>query len=158
MAFGDHLGADQHINFAAVYPRQLFLQLAFEAGAVSVNARDAQRLAFWLQGGFGARPAHLRQQLGQMFLKPLGASAYGLQIDVATLGAGARHRLGEAAVVAANAAVDLVEDAVGAAMRAGAFPVTGGAGQHRRVTPAVQEDEALLAARGALFDGVQKRR
>ena len=58
--------------------------------------------------------------------------------------------LGEAAVVAAQRAVQLVEDAPGAAVRAAALPAALAAMQHRRIAAPVQEHQALLAARDAL--------
>jgi hypothetical protein len=56
----------------------------------------------------------------------------------------------KAAVVAAQRAVDLVEHAEGAAVRALAFPAAVGAVQHRRVAAPVQEHHGLLAARHPL--------
>ncbi len=67
------------------------------------------------------------------------------------------HALGEAAVVAAQRAVDLVEDPEGAAVRAFALPAAVAAGQHRRVAAPVQEHHALFAARDPLADGVEQR-
>ena len=46
----------------------------------------------------------------------------------------------EAAVVAAQRAVELVEDAPGAAVRTGALPAAGAAVQHRRIAAAVEEE------------------
>ena len=57
---------------------------------------------------------------------------------------------GEAAVVAAQRPVLLVEDAPGAAVRAAAQPAAFAALQHRRVAAPVEEDQALLAARDPL--------
>jgi hypothetical protein len=61
-------------------------------------------------------------------------------------------------VVAAQAAVDLVEHLVRAAVRAVAFPVAVLAVQHGRVAAPVQEQQALLAARHALGDFGHERR
>ena len=95
---------------------------------------------------------------GQLFFEPLGAAADRRDVEVAAFGAGARHALGEAAVVAAQAAVELVEDAPGAAVRAAALPTAVAAVQHRRVAAAVQEDEALLAGVDALLQRREQRR
>ena len=150
VALGDHLGAHQHVDVARVHARQLLLQRALEARAVGVHAGDAHRLAIGL--------LHVGQQVGQVFFQPFGAAAQRRDVDVAAGRAGARHALGVAAVVAAQRAVDLVEHAVGAAVRAFAFPVAGGAGQHRRIAAAVQEHQGLLAARDALLDRFEQLR
>ena len=139
---GDHLGADQHVDLARVHRRQPRLQRALDACGVGVDAADA---------GAG-------QQRGDLLLELLGAAAQRRDIGVAAVRAGARHALGEAAVVAAQRAVGLVEDAPCAAVRAAALPATGAAVQHRRVAAAVEQQQALLAARDALLDRRLQRR
>ena len=52
-------------------------------------------------------------------------------------------------------AVELVEDAPGAAVGAVALPAAVGAVQHRRVATAIQEDQALLAAGVAFAQGLE---
>ena len=99
---------------------------------------------------------HVGQQVAQVLLQPLGAAAHRRDVHVAAHRAGARHAFGVAAVMAAQGAVDLVEHAEGAAVRAFAFPVAGSAGEHGRVAAPVQKDQRLLAARDALLDGVQQ--
>ena len=150
VALGHHLRAHQHVDLARMHLRELLLQRALQPRAVGVHAGDARRRA--------VRPARVGQQFGQLFLQPLGAAPERRDVDVAALRAGARHAFGEAAVVAAQGAVDLVEHAVGAAVAALAAPVAGAAGEHRRVAAAVEEDQRLLAARDAFPDGRQQRR
>ena len=89
-----------------------------------------------------------------MLLQLLGASAHGGDIDVAALGAGAGHAVGGAAVVAAQGAVDFVEHAVGAAMRALALPAAIAAMQYGRKATAVEEKHGLLATGNALGNRV----
>jgi hypothetical protein len=149
VALGNHLRADQHVNLAGVHAGQLRLQRALEAGAVGVDAGDAH--------GAAVGPADACQQLGQVFFEPLGAAAERCDVDVAAAWAGARHAFGEAAVVAAQRAVYLVKDAVGAAVRALAFPVAVVAGQHRRIAAPVQKNQRLFAARHALGNRRQQR-
>jgi hypothetical protein len=90
---------------------------------------------------------HAFQQLGQVLFQPLGAAAQRGDVEVAAGRAGARHPLGEAAVVAAQGAVDLVEHAEGAAVRALALPAAVGAVQHRGVAAPVQEHHGLCSPR-----------
>ena len=107
-----------------VHGAELRLERALVARAVGVDAGDARA----------------GQQRGELLLEPLGAAADRRDVGVAAVGAGARHRLGEAAVVAAQGAVLLVEDAPGAAVRAAAQPAAVAALQHRRVAAPVEED------------------
>ena len=44
MPLGHHLGAHQHIHFAAVHAGQLGLQAAFFSGGVGIHAGHAQGL------------------------------------------------------------------------------------------------------------------
>src|SRR5690606_33668525 len=74
------------------------------------------------------------------------------------IGAGAGYALCEAAVVAAQRAVDLVKDPEGAAVGALAFPGAGVAGQHRGVAAPVEQYQALFATRHALLHRRQQRR
>ena len=150
VALGDHLGAYQHVHLAGMHLGQLGFQRALEAGAVGVDAHHLH--------GPAVGPPGAGQQLGQMLLQPLGAAPDGLDVHIAAGGAGAGHGLGEAAVVAAQAAVHLVEHAKGAAMRAFALPVAVAAAQHRGVAAAVQQHHALFATRHPLLDGGQQRR
>ena len=150
VALGNHLRADQHIDLAGMHAGQLRFERAFVPGGVGINAGNAHRAAV------GSPDIH--QQLGQMFFEPLGAASDRGDVEVAAARAGARHAFGEAAVVAAQRAVNLVEHAVGAAIGAVAFPVAVVAGQHRRITAPVQENHRLLATRHALANGQQQRR
>ena len=149
VALGHHLRADQHIDVAVMHLGQLAHQLAFQTGGVGVNAGDAQRRSI---GAF-----HVRQQLGQMLFQPFGAVAKRADVLVATARASTRHGLGQAAMVAAQRAVGLVEHPVGTAMRAFAFPAAGSAMQYRRITPAVEQQQHLLLPRQALAHGGQQR-
>ena len=90
------------------------------------------------------------QRRGNLLLQPLGAAPDRRDVEVAALRAGARHPLGEAAVMAAQGAVELVEDPPGAAVRAAAAPAAVVALQHRRIATPIEEQQALLAARDAL--------
>ena len=139
---GHHLRAHQHIHLAGMHGGQLLLQQADTACAVGIDAGDAR----------------LRQQRGQLFLQLLGATADGRDVQVAAVGAGAWHALAQPAVVAAQRAVGLVEDAPRAAMRTAALPAAGAAMQHRRVAAAVEQQQALFALFNALLDGRQQRR
>ena len=67
--------------------------------------------------GIDAGHAGARQQRCHLLFQALSAPAHGLDVQVAAVGAGLGHALGVAAVVAAQRAVQLVEDAPGAAMR-----------------------------------------
>jgi hypothetical protein len=100
--------------------------------------------------GVDAGDPRLGKQRRELLLEPFGAAADRRDVGVAAIGAGARHRRGQAAVMAAQRPVLLVEDAPRAAMRAAAQPAAFAALQHRRIAAPVEEDEALLAARHAL--------
>ena len=80
------------------------------------------------------RPAiwslHPRQKFGQVLFEPLCAAANRRNVDVAATGASARYPFRETAMVATQCAVNFVEDAVGTAVRAFAFPAAVMAGQH----------------------------
>ena len=130
--------------------RQLRLKRALEARAVGVDARHAHRLA--------VRAVDACQQHFELLLQLFGAAPDGGNVGAAARRAGARHALGEAAVVAAQRAVRLVEHLVRAAVRAVAFPVAVGAVQHGRIAAPVEQHHALLAALHALLDGGQQRR
>ena len=125
---GDHLRAHQHVYIARMHGAELLLQRALGTRAVRVDARNA---------GAG-------QQLGQLLFEPLGAAADGRDVEVAALGAGAGHTFSQAAVMAAQGPVQLVEHAPGAAVRAAALPAAVATVQHRRITATVQEHQALL--------------
>ena len=137
VALGDHLRADQDVDLARVDGAERRLERAFPARAVGVDARDPR---------FG-------KQRRELLLEALGAATDRRDVGVAALRAAARHRFGEAAVVAAQRPVLLVEDAPGAAMRAAAQPAAVAALEHRRVAAPIQEDEALHAAADALAQG-----
>ena len=133
MALGNHLRAHQHIDLAGMHAGQLRLERALEPRGVSVNARNHQRAA--------VRPCDALQQLGQVFFEPLGAAAHRGDVHIAARRAGARHALGEAAVMAAQRAVYFVKHPVRAAMRAFAFPAAVVAGQHGCVAAPVQKNQ-----------------
>ena len=145
---GDHLGAHQHIDLACMHAGQLRFERAPESGGVGIYAGDAHRPT--------ARPLHMDQQFGQMFFQPLGAAPDRRNVDVAAGRAGARYALGKTAVVAAQRAVDLVKNPVGAAMRTLAFPAAVVAGQHRGIAAPVQKNQRLLAARDPFGNGVNQ--
>src|SRR5438067_7856635 len=126
---------------------QLRFEGALVAGGIRIDARDAHRAA--------VGPA---QQPGELLLEPLGAAADRRDVEVAAVRTSARNALGEAAMVAAQAAVELVKNAPRAAMRAAAFPAAVATVQHRRVATAVEEDETLLAALDALLQRGDERR
>ncbi len=149
VALGNHLRAHEHINLAAVDLGQLCFEFTFELGGVGVDACNAHRRTIG--------PAGVGEQLGQVLFELFRAAAHGTDVGAAAARARPGHPLGVAAVVAAQGAVDLVEDAVGAAVRALAFPVAFGAVQHRRVAAPVQEDHALLAPGHPFGDGRQQR-
>ena len=150
MPLGDHLRANQHIHVAGMNAGQLRRQRAFEPRAVGVHAHDACGLAVGL--------ARMVQQVRKLLLDHLGPAADRHDVHVAAGRAGPRHRFGEAAVVAAQAAVDLVEHPIGAAVRALAFPAAVMAGQHRRIAATVQKNQRLLAALYALCNGIEQWR
>gem|GEM_PF-5700821 len=93
-----------------------------------------------------------------MFFEPLGAAPDRRDVDVAAARTGAWHAFGEAAMVAAQRAVDLVKHAVRATVRALAFPVAVQARQYRRIAAPVQKNQRLLAARNPLGNGRQQWR
>ena len=148
MPLGDHLRAHQNIGVAFVHLRQLALQRAFAACAVGVDARHPHGRAI------GA--PQIGQQFAQMLFKLFGAAPDRCDVDVAAIGAAARHRVGVAAVMAAQRAVELVKDAVGAAVCALALPAAVVAGQHRRIATPVQKDERLLPACHAFGNGLHQ--
>src|SRR4029077_1163242 len=104
-------------------------ELAAPPRTVAVDAHDP-----------GAWKARL-----QCFLDSLCAASERLEIHVAAGRTAARHRGLGAAVVAAQTAVGRVQHHARGASCAGGGPPTGLAGEHRRIAPAVDEDEALLA-------------
>ncbi len=126
---GDHLRADKDVHLARMHRVKLRFQRSLELGRVGIDAGHARA----------------RQGLGQLLFQLLGAAAQGRDVRVAAARAGGRHPLGEAAVVAAQRAVQLVEDAEGAAVRAFALPAAFQAVQDRRIAAPVQEHQALLA-------------
>ena len=140
--FGDHLRAHQHVDLTGVHGAELGLQGALSARAVSVDAGNART----------------GQQLGQLLFQPLGAAAHGGNVEVAALRTGAWNTLGEAAMVAAQRAVELVEHAPCAAIRAAAFPTAIAAMQHRRVAAPIQEHQALFLALQPLLQCGHQRR
>jgi hypothetical protein len=117
---GDHLGADQHVDVPGMHRAELRFQRPLQARRIGIDARDARR-----------RTVRGAQQVGQLLLEALGATPDRRDIEVAAVGAGARHPLGVAAVVAAQRTVQLVKHAPGAAMRAPALPTALAAMQHR---------------------------
>ena len=150
VALGDHLGADQHIEFTLVHAGELLLQAALGARAVGVQPQHADR--------FAIRAPGMGQQTDQLFLELFGAASDRRDVEVAATRAGIGHARTVAAVVAAQRAVDLVEHRMRAAVRTVAFPAAGVTGQHRGVAAPVQQQHALLAAGGALGDRFQQRR
>ena len=99
----------------------------------------------------------IRDSWKQMLFELLGAAPQRRDVGIAAGRTGARHPVGGAAVVAAQGAVTLVEDAEGAAVAAFAFPAAVGAVQHRRVAAAVEQQHALLALGHARLDGLHQR-
>jgi 5-methyltetrahydrofolate--homocysteine methyltransferase len=124
-------------------------ELAKGAAELARQVADAAPRAVVVGGSVGPT--------GELF-EPLGAASHRRDVEVAAVGAGARHALGEAAVVAAQRAVELVKHAPGAAMGAGAFPAAVAAMQHRGIAAAIEKHQALLTARNPLLDGVDQRR
>src|SRR5438105_4600566 len=127
-----------------MHSSELRFERAFRARGVGIDARDARWCAI-----------AAAQRLGQLLLQPLGAAADRRDVEVAALRACARHTLGEAAVVTAQRAIELVEHAPRAAVRATALPAAIAAMQHRRIAAAVEEDEALLSAIDARLQRVE---
>jgi hypothetical protein len=78
VALGDHLGADQDVDLAAVHGVEGRLRAALQARGIGVDAQDAR----------------LREHRLQAFLDALGAASERLQVDVAAGRAGmARMRI-----------------------------------------------------------------
>jgi hypothetical protein len=92
VALGDHLRAHQHVDVAGMHRAELRFQRALRR-VLSASMRA-------MRGRLGAQPR-------QLLLEPLGAAADRRDVGVAAVRAGARHALAEAAVVAAQRAVDL---------------------------------------------------
>ena len=150
MPLGNHLCAHQYVNFPRMNASQLGCKRAFESGGVGINAGNT--------GLASIGPFDVNQQFGQMLFEPLGAAAYRCDVDIPAVRAGAGYPFSKSAMVAAQDAVDLVKNAVGAAMRAFAFPAAIVAGQHRRIATPVQENQRLLAPRNTFCNGVDERR
>ena len=94
-------------------------------------------------------------EVGENRLKPLRAAAKRAQILVSTSRTRLRDARLEATVVAAQTAVAQVQHQIGRAAMAIRGPAAGAAGQHRRITAAIEEEQALLGTRQALFDRPQ---
>ena len=138
---GHHLGAHQHIHLAFMNRAQMRFQLTRVARGVGIDAQNPGRCII--------SPAQQRRQL---LLEPLRATPQGAEVQIPAVRAGPGHPLGRSAMVTAQAAVDLVEDLPGAAVGASALPGAGRAVQHRRVAPAVEQQQALLAPIDAFLD------
>ena len=124
MALGDHLRAHQHIDLARVHLGQLSFSSAPWRGCCRRRCAPRAR---------GCRPAlHAVQQGGQL-LRAARCPGPGPRCRAAAARAGARYAHGKAAVVAAQAAVGLVEHLVRAAVRAVALPAAVLAVQHRGI-------------------------
>ena len=125
---GDHLRADQQIEFTFIERIQRALEIFAAAHRVAVQASDA-RLG-----------KHAVQQLFQFFR----TGAEKIYILAAAVDAGFRHRRGVAAIVAFHAARALVmghgDGAVLALQRLAASP----AQHHGRISPAIQQNHDLL--------------
>ncbi len=128
VALGHHLRADQDVGTAVGDGRQQAFPLRAGARRVAVDAQHAR----------------LRKQLRQPRLDTLRTAAERPDVLVTAARAGGRDGAVAAAVVAAQAAVGQMHHQVGRTVRTAAHPAAGGAGQHRRVAPAVQEHQALL--------------
>ena len=137
MTLCQHLRADQDIGLAVVDLFAHRAPRAFVACAIAVHAQDAC----------------FRKTCLQRFFQTLRADADRLEIGIATGGTGVRHALLRAAVVAAQAAVFLVQHQLARAVLALGQPATGGAHEHRRIAAAIDEDEALFLALQAIVDG-----
>jgi len=135
--FGEHLGADQNVGVAAVNPRHQHFPLLAAARHITIDAQHAS----------------LGKVLGEHRFQALRAAPEGAQVLVATGRAAFRQARFEAAVMAAQAAVDQMQHQIGGAAMAVRGPAASGTGQHRCVAPAIEEEQALLAARQALLDG-----
>jgi hypothetical protein len=92
VALGDHLRAHQHVHLAGMHGGQLRFQRALGARGVGVDAGHARA-----RGSSAAQSCSSRRSR-----VPRARSG---DVQVAAVGAGARHALGEAAVVAAQRAV-----------------------------------------------------
>ena len=138
-AFGNHLGADQH--------RDLFLP---EPGKdLFVGIHSAYRVRVHSDG------LHIRKQLRQLLLDPLGPGTDGLQ-RTAALGAAAGNRLRMAAIVAHKPVVGAV---IGQPLAApGAFRCFPAIHAHQRPggAPPVQEQNRLLPGSMGIMDALPK--
>ena len=142
MALGQHLGADQDVGLTGMDGGEQGLPFLRRARRIAVDAQDA---------GFG-------KAFDEHGFEALRTAPEGQQVDVAAIGAGARHARFEAAVVAAQAPVRQVQHEVGGATLAARDPAAGRTGQHRRIAAPVEEDQALLAALEAQLQAGQQRR
>ena len=136
MPLGDHLGADEHLDLAAVEALQERRGPAGPAGRVAVEHVDAD----------------VREQLLEVLLHPLGAGADRLQRLLGADRAARGRRDHRAAVVADEPAVPPVVGARQAAVRAAEVLAAGAAEQHRRVAAAVAQQDDLVAVRQGLAD------
>ncbi|OMP13723.1 nucleolar complex protein 14 [Corchorus olitorius] len=141
MPLGDHLRADQDVDAAFVHGVEQRFGAALAAGGIGVDAGDAG----------------LRKQLAERLFDALGAAPERRDVDVAAVWAVMRDARFVPAVVAAQAPLRLVQHQVRRAARTARQPAARVAGQHRRVAAAVEEQQALFAARQAIGNRVDKR-
>ena len=90
VAFGDHLRADEEIDFAGVQAHEEALHVGAAADGVAVHAADAR----------------VGEDFLQAFLALLGAGAEEVEMLAVALGAALGHGAAEAAVVALKALAD----------------------------------------------------
>ena len=109
MALGHDLRADQDVGAAGGDRRQQAFPLFARACGITIHTQYTR----------------LREQLGQARLDTLRAAAKGLNVLIATAGAGARHGAIAAAVVTTQTAVDQVHDQVGGTVWAATHPTAG---------------------------------
>ena len=140
MPLGQHLGTDQDVGLAAMYPFGQRLPLLAISGRIAIDTQNARLGIAFGEGGF----------------QPLGASSESLDVLVATGRAGFRHRALRTAMVAAQTSVKQVQYEIGGAARAVRNPSAVRTGKDWCVAATVKEDQALLATRESLFNRQQQ--
>ena len=128
MALADHLGAHQDARRRRVEAAQERWDRPAVRGRVGVEPEDRQR----------------REQARELVLETLGAGAVAGKGNRAAVGAGRRHDLGVAAVVARDPAARPVQHQGDVALAALPHAPARPAGEEVRPTPPVEKDDRLL--------------
>jgi hypothetical protein len=136
VALGDHLRADEQVEFALAQRVQSALEIFVSADRVAIEAGDAR----------------LRKHPVQQLFQLLRASTEKINILAAAVDAGFGHGRGIATIVANHFVLALVMSERDGAVLAFERLAAGAAQHHRRISPAIEQNHDLLFAVEALFD------